>query len=86
MTIEPASDPASFTEKDPKDGRDNEAFKQSRVSKERKEPEWEKFSSKELGIKMSSISKPTKLVLSGLKRSGICLLSNYALPNIIRDS
>ena len=32
---------------------------------------WKKFSSKELGITNSMISKPTRIVLNGLKRQGI---------------
>lgn len=35
-----------------------------------KAPEWKKLNSKDLGITSSMISKPTRLVLNGLKSKG----------------
>jgi len=35
-----------------------------------KAPEWKKLNSKDLGITTSMISKPTRIVLNGLKSKG----------------
>ncbi|XP_076891787.1 uncharacterized protein LOC143543324 [Bidens hawaiensis] len=45
-------------------------------------PEWKKFSSKELGITNSMISKPTRIVLNGLKRQGFDV---YLVGGCVRD-
>ncbi|PWA88209.1 polynucleotide adenylyltransferase family protein [Artemisia annua] len=43
---------------------------------------WKKFSSKELGITNSMISKPTRIVLNGLKRQGF---DAYLVGGCVRD-
>lgn len=35
-------------------------------------PKWKKLSSEELGISTSMIAKPTRVVLNGLKKKGMC--------------
>ncbi|PON91809.1 Poly A polymerase [Trema orientale] len=70
--VESVAEPAAGVSK--KDGH--------RVGKDRKEPEWKKFDSKELGVKMSSISKPTRLVLSRLRKKGYEV---YLVGGCVRD-
>lgn len=67
MAVESVAEPVTIIVKHRKD---DLPVMRSRVRKDNKEPEWKKFSSKELGIKMSLISKPTRLVLSGLRSQG----------------
>ncbi|EXB81219.1 putative poly(A) polymerase [Morus notabilis] len=76
--VEPVADSPSLGERD----RKNDA--PVTVSKDRKEkqPEWKKLSSKELGIKMSSIPKPTRLILSGLRQKGYEV---YLVGGCVRD-
>ncbi|KAJ6347066.1 hypothetical protein OIU76_003712 [Salix suchowensis] len=53
-----------------------------RVSGERKAPEWKKLDAEELGISNSMISKPTGVVLNGLKRKGYEV---YLVGGCVRD-
>ncbi|KAL5552575.1 hypothetical protein UlMin_039976 [Ulmus minor] len=77
--VEPDADPASFKGKNEKG---KVSVSSRRVDKDWNEPEWKKFNSKELGIKMSSISKPTLFVLSGLRKKGYDV---YLVGGCVRD-
>uniref|UniRef100_A0A6N2NLI1 Poly A polymerase head domain-containing protein n=1 Tax=Salix viminalis TaxID=40686 RepID=A0A6N2NLI1_SALVM len=47
-----------------------------------KPPEWKKWNSKELGISNSTISRPTRKVLDGLKKNGYEV---YLVGGCVRD-
>ncbi|KAJ6703227.1 POLYNUCLEOTIDE ADENYLYLTRANSFERASE FAMILY PROTEIN [Salix viminalis] len=60
----------------------NSTSKKEKVSGERKAPEWKKLDANELGISHSMISKPTRVVLNGLKRKGYEV---YLVGGCVRD-
>lgn len=78
--VEPLADPPSVGGE--RDRKNDASVTPLRVSEDRKNPEWKKLSSKELGIKMSLISKPTRLVLSGLRKKGYEV---YLVGGCVRD-
>ncbi|KAJ6414795.1 hypothetical protein OIU84_003751 [Salix udensis] len=60
----------------------NSTSKKEKVIGERKAPEWKKLDAEELGISNSMISKPTRVVLNGLKRKGYEV---YLVGGCVRD-
>ncbi|KAF4390498.1 hypothetical protein F8388_005995 [Cannabis sativa] len=62
--------------------RKNDGEATPRKDKKKEPVEWKKFNSKELGVKMSSISKPIKLVLNGLRKKGYEV---YLVGGCVRD-
>ncbi|KAH7516797.1 hypothetical protein FEM48_Zijuj10G0172800 [Ziziphus jujuba var. spinosa] len=80
VAVGSVAEPVTVMVKDEKD--EVAVRRRSRVGKDNKQPEWKKFSSKELGIKMSLISKPTRLVLSRLRKKGYEV---YLVGGCVRD-
>lgn len=60
----------------------NSASKKEKVNGERKAPEWKKLDAAELGISNSMISRPTRVVLNGLKKKGYEV---YLVGGCVRD-
>ncbi|KAF3430924.1 hypothetical protein FNV43_RR25654 [Rhamnella rubrinervis] len=79
VAVETVAEPMTVVVKDKKG---DAPVTRSRVDKDNKELEWKKLNSKELGIKMSLISKPTRLVLSGLRQKGYEV---YLVGGCVRD-
>lgn len=61
----------------------NSASKKEKVvNGERKAPEWKKLNAEELGVSNSMISRPTRVVLNGLKKKGYEV---YLVGGCVRD-
>ncbi|XP_052175888.1 uncharacterized protein LOC127790412 isoform X2 [Diospyros lotus] len=75
--VEPVDEPESFV----KDNNDQNSVNSSRRGGS-KSVEWKKLSSKDLGISNSMITKPTRVVLNGLKRKGFDV---YLVGGCVRD-